>query len=79
VKIGASVVVGYYSQEQETLPFESTPIDFVRRLKRMTEPQAIGVLRRLLFTYRDMHTSIKPPRRASARRTAGRSRRRARG
>ncbi len=59
VKIGASVVVGYYSQEQETLPFESTPIDFVRRLKRMTEPQAIGVLRRLLFTYRDMHTTIR--------------------
>jgi ATP-binding cassette, subfamily F, member 3 len=59
VKIGASVVVGYYSQEQETLPFESTPIDFVRRLKRMTEPQAIAVLRRLLFTYRDMHTTIR--------------------
>ncbi len=59
VKIGASVVVGYYSQEQETLPFESTPLDFVRRLKRLTEPQAIGVLRRLLFTYRDMHTKIR--------------------
>ncbi|HEV2656198.1 MAG TPA: ABC-F family ATP-binding cassette domain-containing protein [Ktedonobacteraceae bacterium] len=59
VKIGASVVVGYYSQEQETLPFESTPIDFVRRLKRLSEPQAIGVLRRLLFTYRDMHTTIR--------------------
>ncbi len=59
VKIGASVVVGYYSQEQETLPFESTPIDFVRRLKRLTEPQAIGVLRRLLFTYHDMHTTIR--------------------
>jgi ATP-binding cassette, subfamily F, member 3 len=59
VKIGASVVVGYYSQEQETLPFESTPIDFVRRLKRLSEPQAIGVLRRLLFTYRDMQTTIR--------------------
>ncbi len=58
VKIGASVVVGYYSQEQETLPFDSTPLDFVRRLKRITEAQAIGVLRRLLFSYQDMHTTI---------------------
>ena len=58
VKIGASVVAGYYAQEQETLPFDSTPLDFVRRLKRITEPQAIGILRRLLFSYRDMHTTI---------------------
>src|SRR6266487_109793 len=59
MKIGASVVAGYYSQEQETLPFESTPIDFVRRLKKMTESQAIAVLHRLLFSYRDMHTTIR--------------------
>jgi ATP-binding cassette subfamily F protein 3 len=58
VKIGASVIVGYYAQEQETLPFDSTPLDFVRRLKRITESQAIAVLRRLLFSYRDMHTTI---------------------
>ena len=58
VKIGASVVMGYYAQEQETLPFESTPIDFVRRLRKMTEPQAIAFLSGLLFSYRDMHTTI---------------------
>ncbi len=58
VKIGASVIAGYYAQEQETLSFDSTPLDFVRRLKCITEPQAIGVLRRLLFSYRDMHTTI---------------------
>ena len=58
VKIGASVVVGYYAQEQETLPPEGTPIDFVRRLKKMTEPQAIAFLRGLLFSYEDIHTSI---------------------
>src|SRR5438132_13112906 len=40
VKIGASVVVGYYAQEQETLPFDSTPLDFIRRIKPMNEPQA---------------------------------------
>ena len=58
VKIGASVVTGYYAQEQETLPFESTPLDFVRRLKQMTESQAIAFLRTLLFSLDDMHTPI---------------------
>ena len=58
VKIGASVVVGYYAQEQETLPFESTPLDFVRRLKKMSEPQAIAFLSTLLFSYADIHTPI---------------------
>src|SRR6266581_4175954 len=59
VKIGASVVTGYYAQEQETLPLDSTPIDFVRRIKPMTEPHAISFLRGLLFSYRDIHTTIR--------------------
>ena len=59
VKIGASVVVGYYAQEQETLPFDSTPWDFVRRIKPINEPQAISFLRGLLFSYEDIHTSIR--------------------
>jgi ATP-binding cassette subfamily F protein 3 len=59
VKIGASVVLGYYAQEQETLPFASTPLDFVRRLKKMTEPQAISFLRGLLFAYEDLRTPIR--------------------
>lgn len=59
VKIGASVVVGYYAQEQETLPFDSTPIDFVRRIKAMNEPQSISFLRGLLFSYEDIHTPIR--------------------
>lgn len=58
VKIGASVVVGYYAQEQETLPFDSTPIDFVRRLKKMNESQAIAFLHTLLFAYEDIRTPI---------------------
>ncbi len=58
VKIGPSVVTGYYSQEQETLPFESTALDFVRSLKKMTEPQAIAFLSRFLFSYRDVRTLI---------------------
>ena len=59
VKIGASVVTGYYAQEQETLPFSSTPIDFVRRLKAMNETQAISFLRGLLFSYQDIYTPIR--------------------
>jgi ATP-binding cassette subfamily F protein 3 len=59
VKIGASVALGYYSQEQETLPFESTPLDFIRHIKPMNEPQAISFLRGLLFSYEDIHTPIR--------------------
>jgi len=59
VKIGASVVPGYYAQEQETLPNARTPLDFVRRLKKMTEPQAISFLRGLLFSYEDLRTPIR--------------------
>jgi ATP-binding cassette subfamily F protein 3 len=59
VKIGASVVMGYYAQEQETLPFDSTPLDFVRRIKPMNESQAISFLRGLLFSYEDIHTPIR--------------------
>jgi ATP-binding cassette subfamily F protein 3 len=50
IRIGASVVVGYYSQEQETLPFDMTPLEFLRSLKPMTEGQAFAKLRRLLFS-----------------------------
>jgi ATP-binding cassette, subfamily F, member 3 len=59
VKIGASVVEGYYAQEQETLPFDSTPLDFVRRIKPMNEPQTISFLHGLLFSYEDIHTPIR--------------------
>ena len=58
VKIGASVVSGYYAQEQETLPFDSTPLDFIRRIKPMNEPQTISFLSGLLFSYDDIRTPI---------------------
>jgi ATP-binding cassette subfamily F protein 3 len=53
VRIGASVVLGYYAQEQETLPSERTPLQFVLSLKPMTQQHAVGVLQRLLFSYED--------------------------
>ncbi len=59
IKIGASVVTGYYAQEQETLPFDNAPLDFVRRLKAMNESQAISFLRGLLFSYNDIYTPIQ--------------------
>ncbi|HZS77801.1 MAG TPA: ABC-F family ATP-binding cassette domain-containing protein [Ktedonobacteraceae bacterium] len=59
VKIGASVIVGYYAQEQETLPFDSTPLDYIRRIKAMSEPQAVAFLSGLLFSYADMRTPIR--------------------
>jgi ATP-binding cassette subfamily F protein 3 len=58
LKLGASVVMGHYTQEHESLPAAMTLIDFVRSLKPITEPAAIGVLHRLLFSYRDMHNTI---------------------
>ena len=59
ITIGPSVIAGYYSQEQETLPTHNTPLEFVTRLKNMSEAQAIALLHRLLFSYRDMHTTIE--------------------
>jgi ATP-binding cassette subfamily F protein 3 len=58
LKIGASVIRGYYAQEQETLPADRTPLQFVRSLRPMSQQQAIGVLQRLLFTYDDAFTPI---------------------
>ncbi len=58
VRIGASVVLGHYAQEQETLPLEKTPLDFVQGLKAISKQGAIGVLRRLLFTYADAFIPI---------------------
>ena len=51
-------MLGYYTQEHESLPAAMTPMDFVRSLKPLTEQAAISTLRRLLFSYRDMHNTI---------------------
>ena len=54
LRLGPSVVAGYYAQEQETLDPASTPMDVVRALKPMSEQTAIGFLNRYLFTRDDM-------------------------
>jgi ATP-binding cassette, subfamily F, member 3 len=54
LRLGPSVVVGYYAQEQETLDPTVTPMEVVRALKPMSEQAAIGFLNRYLFTRDDM-------------------------
>jgi ATP-binding cassette subfamily F protein 3 len=51
VKIGPSVKMGYYAQEHETLDFNQTLIDAVRRAHPLNENAAVAFLRRYLFTY----------------------------
>ncbi|HEY7035694.1 MAG TPA: ABC-F family ATP-binding cassette domain-containing protein [Thermomicrobiales bacterium] len=53
LRIGPSVVVGYYAQQQETLDPDLTPIELVRKLKPYTEQQAISFLNTLLFDRTD--------------------------
>jgi ATP-binding cassette subfamily F protein 3 len=54
LRLGPSVVLGYYAQEQETLDPAATAMEIVRKLKPMSEQGAIGFLNRYLFTRDDM-------------------------
>jgi ATP-binding cassette subfamily F protein 3 len=51
IKIGPSVKIGYYAQEHETLDFNQTLIESVRRTGNLTEANAVALLIRYLFTY----------------------------
>ena len=59
VVLGSNVQIGYYSQEQETLPVDIKPLDWIRSLSPMAEQQGINVLHKLLFSYVQMHSQIK--------------------
>jgi len=48
-KLGPSIEVAYYSQQHETLDYDSTPVDEIRRLKPMREEAAFAVLSAFLF------------------------------
>ncbi len=58
VKLGASVVSGYYEQEQQSLPAKMTLLDYIRYLKPVTEQHALGILRSLLFSFDDAYNKI---------------------
>jgi ATP-binding cassette subfamily F protein 3 len=58
LRLGPSVVLGYYAQEQETLDPAATPMEVVRRLRAMSEQGAIGFLNRYLFSRDEMLAPI---------------------
>ena len=59
IKIGPSVKVGYYAQEHETLDFNLTLVDTVRRAGRMSESNAVALLLRYLFSYQQATQRVR--------------------
>jgi ATP-binding cassette subfamily F protein 3 len=58
-RFGANVNVGYYAQEQESLDWNETPLDLVRRVQPMIESRAVAMLRgNLLLTHSECYTPI---------------------
>ena len=51
IKLGPSNIMGYYSQEHETLDYSSTLMDEVRKLRPMSEREAAGLMGRFLFGF----------------------------
>ncbi len=56
--VGPSIRLGYYSQQHETLDQTKTPIEFIRDLRPMHENEAVGLLGRFLFSYRQAQDPI---------------------
>ena len=59
INLGPSVRVAYYAQQHETLDFNSTPLDIVRKEARFSEESAVGFLKRFLFTYDQCRGRVK--------------------
>ncbi len=55
---GPSIRLGYYSQGHETLDPARTPIETIRDLRPMHEGEAVALLGRFLFTYRQSSEPI---------------------
>lgn len=58
IRIGPSVKAGYYAQEHETLDFDQTLIESVRRAGNLAEANAVALLIRYLFTYQQSTQKI---------------------
>jgi ATP-binding cassette, subfamily F, member 3 len=58
IKLGPSVKLGYYAQEHETLDIDKTPLETVRRAGSMSESNAVAILTRYLFTYRQAFQKV---------------------
>lgn len=59
IRMGPSINMGYYSQEQETLDPDKTPLEIVRSLKALSEPAALGFLSTLLFDRNDAINAVR--------------------
>lgn len=57
LRLGSSIQLGYFAQEQESLDGSRSPIDLVRRIKPLNEQQALGFLIGFLF---DRDDAIRP-------------------
>ncbi len=58
IKLGPSVKVGYYAQEHETLDFNLTLIETIRRTGNISEANAVSLLTRYLFSYQQATQKI---------------------
>jgi ATP-binding cassette subfamily F protein 3 len=58
-KLGPSVDVAYYSQEHETLDYESTPVDEIRRVSTMREDDAFAFLGSFLFDHQKAQRKVR--------------------
>ncbi len=58
IKIGPSIKIGYYAQEQETLDMELTPLEELRNAAPMREDAVVAFLNRFLFTYDQVRGKI---------------------
>jgi ATP-binding cassette subfamily F protein 3 len=56
---GPSIEVGYFAQNQETLPPEQSPLELVRRTKPVAEGEAVSVLLRFLFSYEQIRQRVR--------------------
>jgi ATP-binding cassette, subfamily F, member 3 len=59
VILGPSIRTAYYAQEHETLDFEQTLLETVRRAGAMSESSAVSFLIRYLFNYRQAIQKVK--------------------
>jgi ATP-binding cassette subfamily F protein 3 len=59
IYIGPSTTRSYYSQEHETLNFDNTVADEVRRVKPMLDRELYGLLGRFLFSAEDSKKKIR--------------------
>jgi ATP-binding cassette subfamily F protein 3 len=59
IRIGPSVLIGYYAQEHENLDLNKTLIEEIRQVKPMYEQQAVSLLGQFLFPYEMVRNRVR--------------------